>query len=336
MGDQLTESLQKKTIRPPPPPSPVHEESTSLPLLQAKSQLFSPYIDGYVPEEPNIPKIELVESGDTPKSDHIPDTEALLPATSNPLEAQELTLVRGADGGLYGLHAAQQQPPPPEHSSSSNKSQADKRSPLDVAEAAAKEGRRRDRESEQSTGITLSPSEMKRVEKLRQKDQQVRMHEMAHAASAGPYVMGAPVYSYQVGPDGRQYAVGGHVNIDTSPAPTPEETVIKMQVIRGASVSPNRPSVKDVQVASHAMMTEMKARSELVEDYYTPLSESLNDSIAEPRLRPADSPEFTRSRLSSESLKSAEGLIMKPEATPSGKVESTYYPFGRKASETSA
>ena len=43
-----------------------------------------------------------------------------------------------------------------------------------------------------------------------------RAHEMAHLAAAGGLATG-PYYEYQQGPDSKQYAVGGHVNIDTSP-----------------------------------------------------------------------------------------------------------------------
>lgn len=58
----------------------------------------------------------------------------------------------------------------------------------------------------------LSSAERADLAKLRQRDQQVRQEEKAHAAVAGD-LAGPISYSYQLGPDGRQYAVGGSVGV---------------------------------------------------------------------------------------------------------------------------
>lgn len=58
----------------------------------------------------------------------------------------------------------------------------------------------------------LSVAEREVVERLRQRDAQVRQEETAHAAVAGD-LAGPIEYVYQRGPDGRQYAVGGSVGI---------------------------------------------------------------------------------------------------------------------------
>ena len=56
------------------------------------------------------------------------------------------------------------------------------------------------------------------VERLTERDGEVRAHEMAHLAAAGSLAQGGMKLTYQTGPDGRQYAVGGSVKIDTSEA----------------------------------------------------------------------------------------------------------------------
>jgi hypothetical protein len=61
-------------------------------------------------------------------------------------------------------------------------------------------------------GDQLSAAERADLAKLQQRDQQVRQEEKAHAAVAGD-LAGPISYSYQRGPDGRQYAVGGSVGV---------------------------------------------------------------------------------------------------------------------------
>ena len=59
----------------------------------------------------------------------------------------------------------------------------------------------------------LSAGEKGVVDRLRQRDQQVRQEEKAHAAVAGD-LAGPISYSYRLGPDGRIYAVGGSVPLE--------------------------------------------------------------------------------------------------------------------------
>ena len=66
---------------------------------------------------------------------------------------------------------------------------------------------------------------------LKARDREVRAHEQAHATVGGRYA-GAPIYSYERGPDGVMYAVGGKVNIDAAPvANDPQATIEKMQIV---------------------------------------------------------------------------------------------------------
>lgn len=109
----------------------------------------------------------------------------------------------------------------------------------------------------------LSEEDQKVVEKLKARDAEVKAHEQAHVAAGGGLITGGPTYSYQSGPDGQQYAIGGEVQIDSSTEPTPEETISKMQQVRRAALAPAEPSSQDIQVASNASRLEMQARMEL-------------------------------------------------------------------------
>lgn len=109
----------------------------------------------------------------------------------------------------------------------------------------------------------LTEEERGEVQKLEQRDREVRRHEQAHKSAAGRYA-GSPSFEYEVGPDGRRYAVGGEVSIDVSPvADDPQATIEKMQQVRQAANAPAQPSDQDRQIAAQAAQLEQEARSEL-------------------------------------------------------------------------
>ena len=109
-------------------------------------------------------------------------------------------------------------------------------------------------------------SEYKELQNMKARDREVRQHEQAHVAAGGAYVTGGPTYSYTRGPDGRQYAVGGEVQIDSSPiAGDPAATIRKMQVVQRAALAPAEPSGQDRSVAAGAAQTENQARADLRE-----------------------------------------------------------------------
>jgi len=116
-----------------------------------------------------------------------------------------------------------------------------------------------------TTGEPLSKEEQQQVEDLQARDREVRQHEQAHKAAAGQYATSGPTYSFQQGPDGRRYAVGGEVGIDTSQAETPEATIRKMQQVRRAALAPAEPSAQDRRVAAQASQSATAARAELAE-----------------------------------------------------------------------
>ena len=109
----------------------------------------------------------------------------------------------------------------------------------------------------------LSPEQLREVKRLQERDREVRAHEQAHIAAAGGLATG-PTFTTQQGPDGRSYAIGGEVQIDTSAAGTPKETIAKAQIIRRAALAPAEPSAQDLSVAASASQMEIQARADLV------------------------------------------------------------------------
>lgn len=112
--------------------------------------------------------------------------------------------------------------------------------------------------------LELTAEEKAEVARLRARDAEVRAHEMAHIMAGGRYIIRRAQFEYVLGPDGRLYAVGGDVVIDTSPVPgDPEATIRKAQAIRRAALAPSNPSGQDLRVAAEATRMEFEARMEL-------------------------------------------------------------------------
>ena len=114
----------------------------------------------------------------------------------------------------------------------------------------SREGRDRLRASDNQSDLNpaveeLSSEQRQALEKLKKRDQEVKAHEKAHAAAGAGIVQGGATYQYQRGPDGKMYAVGGEVKIDTTPERDPEDTIRKMQQVRKAALAPTQPSAQD-------------------------------------------------------------------------------------------
>lgn len=118
----------------------------------------------------------------------------------------------------------------------------------------------------QNTTKELSKSEEQQVSKLESRDAEVRAHEAAHVAAGAGVVSGGASFEYQIGPDGKQYAVGGEVPIDTSKGSTPDDTINKAQQIQAAAMAPADPSPTDYRVAATAAMMEIRARAEKAQE----------------------------------------------------------------------
>lgn len=119
--------------------------------------------------------------------------------------------------------------------------------------------------------------EQKQTQELVKRDRQVRSHEAAHAAAGGRYTRGAS-FTYRRGPDGRLYAIGGEVKIDTAPVPgNPQATLQKAETIRAAALAPANPSNQDRQVAMNAAQIAIKARQEIQQQRQT--ENTKNDNV---------------------------------------------------------
>ena len=111
------------------------------------------------------------------------------------------------------------------------------------------------------SGEVLSPDEEWYVRDLQARDAEVRNHEAAPVAAAAGHA-GTPRYTTEVGPDGRQYAVGGSVSIDLSGAGSPEATADKMRTIKAAASAVSTMSGADMRVASTADRAMHKAQQQ--------------------------------------------------------------------------
>lgn len=109
----------------------------------------------------------------------------------------------------------------------------------------------------------LTPAEQDLVDRLAARDREVRAHEQAHARVGGQYA-GSPSYTYQTGPDGKRYAIGGSVAIDVSPVPgDPEATIAKMEQVKAAALAPAEPSSADRRIATLAEAASREAQAVL-------------------------------------------------------------------------
>ncbi len=109
------------------------------------------------------------------------------------------------------------------------------------------------------------PAKQQESAELAARDREVRTHEAAHQAAGGG-LAGAASFSYETGPDGKRYAVGGEVSIDMGSERDPAATIAKMQRVRAAALAPANPSAQDLAVASQASQIEAAARQQQREE----------------------------------------------------------------------
>ncbi|MFY8273808.1 putative metalloprotease CJM1_0395 family protein [Pseudoalteromonas sp. SSDWG2] len=126
-------------------------------------------------------------------------------------------------------------------------------------------GERDDESSQQDSSRQdeQQQKEQQQIEELSSRDSEVRLHEQAHATVGGRYA-GSPSYEFQRGPDGKNYAVGGEVQIDVAAVPgDPRATIEKMQQVRAAALAPAEPSAADRAIARDATQKLVQAQTEL-------------------------------------------------------------------------
>jgi hypothetical protein len=135
-----------------------------------------------------------------------------------------------------------------------------------VSETTPTDSRQREAQVRQALAGTEAELELVEQAQIREfaaRDREVRTHEQAHMAVGGQYAGGVS-YDYSRGPDGRLYAVGGSVSIDTSPvAGDPLATVDKMQQVQRAALAPAEPSGADLAIAAQAAQLIAQARAEI-------------------------------------------------------------------------
>lgn len=138
-------------------------------------------------------------------------------------------------------------------------------------------------------GTPLEPQEIQQLNQLKQIDREVRQHEQAHQTVGGAYT-GSISYEYEIGPDGKRYAVAGEVPIDYGPVPNdPQATIDKMQIVIAAAMAPADPSPKDYQVAAQARQYLLEAKLEAAM-LRSEMDQARNDQGTRPALNPeADS-----------------------------------------------
>jgi hypothetical protein len=118
-----------------------------------------------------------------------------------------------------------------------------------------------------------SDAERQEIAELKRRDREVRAHEQAHKTAGGAHA-GSIRLSYQMGPDGKRYAVEGSVPIDVSPvAGDPAATLRKMEVVHRAANAPASPSSADRAVAAQAQRASQQARAQMAAERYAQASE---------------------------------------------------------------
>lgn len=133
-----------------------------------------------------------------------------------------------------------------------------------VAPAGAAASGESDRGTTSRRELSYSDADLRRIRELQARDREVRAHERAHLAAAGPHAAGGVAYTFETGPDGRRYAVGGEVQIDTAPvAGDPAATLAKALQVQRAALAPAEPSAQDRRVAAEAAAMAAQARAEL-------------------------------------------------------------------------
>ncbi|MBN8445984.1 MAG: hypothetical protein J0M22_10995 [Gammaproteobacteria bacterium] len=121
-------------------------------------------------------------------------------------------------------------------------------------------------QSDQQKQQQQQQAEQKQLAQLKARDAEVRAHEAAHAAVGGQ-LAGSPSYTFQRGPDGQQYAIGGEVQISLSEVPgDPQATIARMQQVKAAALAPAEPSGADRSIAAEANRRISAAQAELLKE----------------------------------------------------------------------
>ena len=94
---------------------------------------------------------------------------------------------------------------------------------------------------------------------LRSADAATRGHEALHFRASGGLAVGLPQYEYVDGPDGRHYAVGGHVTVKTGASADPEKSQRDANTFYRAATAPGDVSGADMSGARSALVLAANA-----------------------------------------------------------------------------
>jgi len=130
------------------------------------------------------------------------------------------------------------------------------------------EEKKAEQASKSNSPQDLSDDEKRLLKDLSSRDSEVKAHEAAHQ-SAGGGMTGAASYTYQQGPDGKMYAIGGEVSITSPKGSTPEETIKNARQIVASAMAAGNPSPQDFAVASSARAMEMHAQQQKTKEMQT-------------------------------------------------------------------
>lgn len=112
----------------------------------------------------------------------------------------------------------------------------------------------------------LSKNDEALLQRLKARDAVVRNHEAAHVMAAGGQA-GSPTYTYQTGPDGKRYAIGGSVNISITTTGDPEADAREAKTAQRAAMAAGEASAADVQTASRAAAKASQATQKALANY---------------------------------------------------------------------
>lgn len=155
-----------------------------------------------------------------------------------------------------------------EQEQGAEKSQAQGQSQVQGQETQTKGQESKPSSSQTPKGIDgqeLTEEEQQKVKEMKERHEEVRVHENAHKSAGGQYAA-APTYTYETGPDGKRYITDGEVSIDIGEEKDPQATIEKMQIVKRAAMAPAEPSGQDRKVYQDANQKEAAARQELAED----------------------------------------------------------------------
>jgi len=167
-------------------------------------------------------------------------------------------------------------------------------------------------QAQAGSGRQLTEEQQRQVQELERRDAHVRQHEAAHQAAGGD-LTGPASYTYETGPNGRSYAVGGEVQVVARSGRTPDETIAIARRVRAAALAPADPSPADLAAASQAAQLEVTAEAQKRQQVSAPALSGAQVGLAA-RGTGRSAPQLGRAELPPVSLERL--IVRSPEPEP--------------------